>query len=367
MNHTQILKRAWKILWNYRALWVIGFILAFTGGSSPQFNWQGSGPDRSNNDGNHSFFTPPDDIIEEFNRMGEGMEEGMKAFFTGFDTQKWIMWGIIIGLIILTLLVISTFLNYISKTSLIKAVDLYEENEEKLKWTKVFRLGWSRTAWKLFLIDLVVSIPFVMVIIAFLGCAALPIFLTGSRGGDPSSAGIIFTVGSSFLVIFFAIFVGLVINLLLTFAYRICALENTGVFESISQGWKMVRRKFKDIGIMWLIILGIRVGTGIAIFIVVFAMLIISGLIGGGIGFLIYSLSSSVIAAAITGGIIFFFIMFTPLVFIEGLREVYFSTSWTLTYRELITTDLQDLEPMPELEGSDAALIIESEEKSSEE
>ncbi len=28
MKHSEILKRAWKILWDYKALWIFGVILA---------------------------------------------------------------------------------------------------------------------------------------------------------------------------------------------------------------------------------------------------------------------------------------------------------------------------------------------------
>lgn len=30
----QILKRAWEILWNYKVLWIFGFLLALTGAGS---------------------------------------------------------------------------------------------------------------------------------------------------------------------------------------------------------------------------------------------------------------------------------------------------------------------------------------------
>ena len=53
MDHTKILKRAWHILWQYRVLWVFGFILALTTASysstgtsynfsSRDFNWDRS-------------------------------------------------------------------------------------------------------------------------------------------------------------------------------------------------------------------------------------------------------------------------------------------------------------------------------------
>ena len=41
MSHKNVLKRAWEILWQYKALWVFGLILALTTASySPQSNYQ---------------------------------------------------------------------------------------------------------------------------------------------------------------------------------------------------------------------------------------------------------------------------------------------------------------------------------------
>jgi len=34
MDHMKVLKRAWQILWHYRALWIFGIILALTAPST---------------------------------------------------------------------------------------------------------------------------------------------------------------------------------------------------------------------------------------------------------------------------------------------------------------------------------------------
>ena len=49
MKHSQVLKRAWKILWSYRALWIFGAILAVTAGTiSGQTMFSGSRDDYEN-------------------------------------------------------------------------------------------------------------------------------------------------------------------------------------------------------------------------------------------------------------------------------------------------------------------------------
>src|SRR5512133_3893775 len=49
VNVTKILKRSWHILWNYRMLWVFGFILALTVGGN---TFNRGGGSSSNNDNN---------------------------------------------------------------------------------------------------------------------------------------------------------------------------------------------------------------------------------------------------------------------------------------------------------------------------
>ena len=53
LDVTKILKRSWHILWNYRMLWVFGFILALTvGGNSFGNSSGGSSSSYDNNDQN---------------------------------------------------------------------------------------------------------------------------------------------------------------------------------------------------------------------------------------------------------------------------------------------------------------------------
>jgi hypothetical protein len=78
MNHKEILKRAWHILWNYKALWVFGFILAVTTISSSSSNAansvSNSGPSSNNQ-------PPPEYMGESFYEGWEEVEEGFDLFF----------------------------------------------------------------------------------------------------------------------------------------------------------------------------------------------------------------------------------------------------------------------------------------------
>ena len=92
MDHINILKRAWNILWRYRALWIFGIILAMTvtGGSGG-----GSSNAASSGGGNNSGslfqyqFDDPD-------QLPEGIREGFEAFGKGIEqiSRVWPAWRI---------------------------------------------------------------------------------------------------------------------------------------------------------------------------------------------------------------------------------------------------------------------------------
>ena len=361
MNQTNILKRAWKILWNYRALWIFGVILACTGGSS--FFWGGGGRDSGSNvnttgDFNRMFnFRLPEEITSEFQKLNRLFEDGIAT-----DVGSTILWIIIaVSCIALLLFVLFTIGRYVSQTALIRMVDTYEDTGEKSSWRKGFRLGWSRAAFRLFLIDLVIILPIAAGFIVLMACAAAPVIFGFIGGLAAGIIGIIAAIGIIFLVIFLGFIISLALSLVLEIFYRVCVLKNLGVLDSIRQGWRVVRARIKDVVLMWLVLLGIRMGTSIAMFVVVVILLIIGGLLGGGIGVGLFfavkasaTLTAAWITALVVGGLLFFAILVIPLLFLQGLIASYLSTAWTLTYRELNPAEppssAQTVEPVKNIE-----------------
>jgi hypothetical protein len=221
-------------------------------------------------------------------------------------------------------------------------VDRYEKDEQKLTWKQGLRLGWSREAWRLFLIDLVIFLPIGVVFILLFTCAALPVLVSVMAGKEPAVAGIIATVGLAFLIIFIAIIVKFVLSLILEIIKRVCVLREYGVRASIRQGWAMVRSHIKDIFLMWLILLGIKIGFVVAVIPVVLLLFGVGLLVGGGLGLVLYlivqaaaSVTAGWVSAAIVGGTLFILILALPLLFLGGLRDTYISSAWTLAYGEI--------------------------------
>jgi len=354
MNYMKILSRAWHILWNYKTLWIFGIILALTSASGGGSGGRGNVNYSGNGGGSSSSLPLPFNLDDEFDHFAEGF----KGFFfdNGWQQHEQAVIGIIIALVCL-LIVISilfTIAHYVSQVSLIRMVDHYEETDEKMSWKKGLRMGWSRSAWRLFLINLVITIPVVVGLLILFGCAALPVLFSVIAGNDPSIPGIVATIGLAFLAVFVMIVVVVLLSFVLEPIYRVCVLQDLGVFPAIREGFTLIRKNLLDVFLMWLILVGIQIGFFIVMIPIVLFLIILGLITGGAVGvgiyFIIYALASTEagwVAAAIVGGLIFILILSIPSLFANGLLETYRSSVWTLAYRELKIKMAGLLQPAP--------------------
>jgi len=331
MDHLKVLKRAWEITWRYRALWVFGSILALTTGGG-----RGGG-------GGNGGFPPPGDF---------SMPEIPPAMVSTL-----IAIGIGLACVIVILIIASVVARYVAETSLIRMVDDYEETGEKRSVRQGFRMGWSRTAWRLFLINLLIDVPTALAFILLFLLALAPLLLWATESRVAGAIGTVATIGLFFLVILLVIIVAAVLSLLKCFFRRVCALEEVGVIESIRQGYTVVRQHLKDVVIMWLIMAGLGIGWMLVMIPVTILLLILGVMLGGFPALLVGGLASLVfkgavpwILAAAVGIPIFILVMAVPGLFLSGLAEVFKSSVWTLTYRELRALEGLEIEGLEEIE-----------------
>jgi hypothetical protein len=134
-----------------------------------------------------------------------------------------------------------------------------------------------------------------------------------------------------------------------------------GVIEAIRRGYGVARRNLKDVGLTWLIALGVRLGWPVAILPLVFMLMGAGVMLAGSPALLAYGLAGLTIGGetpvfwALAVGIpLFLLVLVAPLVFLGGMREVFLSSVWTLTYRELRQEETVKKEPqrVPELDAS---------------
>jgi len=333
MNHTQILKRAWNILWSFRALWIFGILLALT---TPSGNNENN-LRYSLNQRETRRLNLPTDLQSALDRVNAFLRDLSPV------TERTIITVVVVIVIVgILLAVLGAFIHYTSKTALVRMVDQYEGNGEKATWRQGFRLGWSRSAWRLFLVNLAVFGPVVVIFFVLMGCALLPFFLGPLSGNASTWMGVIATIGLAFLIAFLLFLVVLALSLVMETIDRVVVLQETGVRDGIRLGWQLVRQNFKDVFLMWLILLGIQIGFVIALIPVLMVLGLVGLLVGGGGGFGLYYLVNTItnplpaiISGAVFGGTLFLLLVGLPLLFLGGLKETYISTVWTLTYRAL--------------------------------
>ena len=352
MDHFNILKRAWQILLGCKPLWFFGFLLSLTTSSSG-WTLMFSGWDEQYGSSSFSFALPDGTIVTI---PGEN-----QLHWEGGIPDEVVQWLITAGLtllcVVIVLVVIGLVVRYISETALIRMVNGYEQTGETCKVGQGFKLGFSRYAIFFFLIDLVIIGSAVLIFILLFALSIAPFFLWMTEIPALGVIGTVAGIGLLFLFIFLAIITGAALNLLRDFIKRACALENLGVFASIGRGFSLVKQHLRDVGLMWLLMLGIRLGWPIVILPVGLLLIGIAVLVAGGAGLLISWLAGLVLAgnlpiilAGVFATAVFLLLVGIPLTFLTGLRDTYVSSTWTLTYRDVIALESMENHRLPEMD-----------------
>jgi hypothetical protein len=351
MDPIKILQRAWHILWSYRALWVFGLILALAAGSA--YNGGGNNGVQYRQDGNQPPPTPQSmqEFFREFNRQMEKLfDQGIPEMDISGQALSTFFW--IVGIFVVFLLLAGTLMaiaRYVSETAVIRMVDEYENTGTKMGVRQGFRIGWSRTAWRLFLINLIVHLPVILLLLILL-ITGISVFLAVVNGNATlTAASLVPMIGLAVLAVFVIVVLSIVLGLLRNFFWRICVLEGTSVRESLRRGFVLVRENWKNVGLMWLVMIGLGIAwivvSLVAILVsipVVILTAIMAAIIAAVPAMLLVAVFSLFlsgplpwIAAALFVLPLFFIIAFSPWLLLGSWQTVYTSTVWTLTYREI--------------------------------
>lgn len=349
MDPIKILRRAWHILWNYRTLWGFGLILALaTAGSS------GGGNNSVQYQADESTPPTPQNLQEAFRdlsrQLNELFEQGIPEVDISGPALTTFLW--IIGIFIVLMVVVGIVVaiaRYVSETAVIRMVDQYESTGNKLTLHQGFRTGWSRASWRLFLINLIVNLPIIVLILLLIGAGVLIYLAMVSGNGNLTAVSVVTMIGLAFFAIFLVVILSIVLHLLRHFFWRVCVLEDAGVVESLRRGFAMVRENWKNVGLMWLVMIGLGIAwiiVSIIAIIITIPVVIGTGLIAAVVvavpGLLLVGLFSLFLGGPlpwIAGGLfvlpLFFIIAFSPWLLLGSWQTVYTSTVWTLTYREI--------------------------------
>jgi hypothetical protein len=326
MDYGKVLKKAWQMVWRYRMLWVFGFILSLVageGGASSGFQYTS---------GQGGF--PP---------------SGARATTPQIPADVWgIVAAVVIGLLCLgvVIAIVVTIVRYVTETAVIRVVDDYEKTGEKRGFRQGFRMGWSRTSGQIFLIDLLVNVPVILVFFLLGLLSAIPLLAWVTDNTAVRTVGTGVTVCLSFLVMLLFIIVSVILLPLRTFFWRACALEELGAIDSIRRGYAMVRRHLQDVVVMLLITVGLALAWSIVMIPIVLLLVLLGGVVAGVPALLVGWLASLAfketvpwVLATVVGLPIFILVLVVPLTVLDGVMKVFQSTTWTLTYRELLALE----------------------------
>ena len=351
MDPIKILKRAWNIVWTYRVLWIFGFILALGAAGSSGGNGN-SGSRYSIN--NREEMQMPRDVQETFGNFGqllqETLDEGISALGISEHELTALLWvGIAFVLLMIVFGVLVSIARYVSETSVIRMVDEYEASGTQLSFREGWRLGWNRTAWRLFLIDFLVSLPMLLllVVLGIGGFVAYKSYAVRSTGDEVFS--LMLGFGALVLAAFFVMMlVSVFLRLLRHFFWRAVALENLGVRDSLRAGYQLFRQNLKDAGIMWLVMVGVGIAWALATIIAIvvslplIAITLIVGVVVAAIpGLLLFGFFNVFLSGYLPWVATGLFVLplllgigFAPWTLLNGWAQTFTSTVWTLVYRE---------------------------------
>ncbi len=301
MDYSALLKRSWDVVWNNKWLILLGFLVVLgSGGSGGGSNFRSSGNfgDFGNANGN---FTPPDFGNDNFIPRDFGG-------FPGFDEQtlnQFLTFGVPIIIAVLCLLfavaIAFSVIGRIASGGLIAGVDQIEMGVES-SFGKAWGAGWQK-GWRLIGIGLLAALPgLVFLIVALAMIVPIIGVATNLREAEAAFAGggiILVLIGLGCLTAL----VSVPLAALRALADRAALLEDTGVFASYGRAWEVLKENFGQAFLLFLIQLGAQIALGVILF-----------------------LPSIILTLCC---------IFIPVLWaVGGLIQAYFSTMWTLAWRQ---------------------------------
>jgi hypothetical protein len=287
MDYGRILSRAWSIIWEHKFLILLGVIVALgssSGGSTPR----GGNVDWSAGEDGFDFEMP------RWRMPDLGDELGVPEVVVILAVLLFVSLAVIVGI---ALWIAST----IARGGLIAGVSTIDGGGTST-FATAWRAGWER-GWRLLGIGILPAIPGLILLVAGLAAAGVFAGLYGFVGERVAFApgaglGVLFALLACFLVP-----IALILGLLRTFANRACMLEDLGVIASYRRGLEVLVQNLGPAVILFLLQIVIGAVIGVVMVLPGFVMVICC-------------------------------LLWPLLLAIKGAIASYFSTMWTLAWRE---------------------------------
>lgn len=294
MDYFAILKKSYQIAIRNRYLWIFGIL---AGGMGSSFNISVPSNDYSGK-------------LDDF--VGNQSFSSWEGIFANY-------WGVLLA--ILGLIVLLSFLwailSIISQASLIGSVRAIAKGE-KSNFRIAFFFGLHKF-WRVFAIGLIMG----LVIVSSLIVLILPVVLFVLSK--------VYALAIIYGLLFFLIDLVLWIYIAITMPYilRESVLGEKGSWEAITSSWEFFKNHWRDIAVIYLLLLAVGVAFGFAL---ILAILLIGGLLFA-VGFALYLASQAVFWMYVAVfGLVFLGFMLT----LGGFYTTFGSSVYTLAYLEMV-------------------------------
>lgn len=300
----EIVKRSWDITWKYKYLWFLGFLVSLTGGSSNLSN---------------SFRSS----------TNSGSTSGSANTFSNF-ASAYLFLIIIAGLVLTVVFTAFAIISIIAQGGLIGAAAKIERNEPtSLK--DAFGIG-ARNFWRLFGLSILIGLVIITLIIimaAVIGILAVVFFSGGNQNMLAPGLACVIPLG----IVFFVILIGVIILLALisNYATRYIVAGQMGVMESIRHGYALIKARWVDTLVMYLVLAVIGAVAGGILAIPSIAIAIPAALAVAA------ATAANNIGLAALGMLGLLFAGLVGAVF-GSVVAAYTSVAWTITYLRLTGT-----------------------------
>lgn len=293
MNYGELLSRAWNIIWENKFLILLGVLVvlggAGNGGASSSGNFNFDQQDRD-------FHMPQPPDLEDLPELPE-LRRGLRSVPLGIPVA--------VGLLIITLIILIGVplwvLSTISRGGLIAGVNAIDAGGTS-SFAQAFRAGWQK-GWRLLGIGILPAIPGFILLTLGLVTAGLFGGLTRLTEGQlpipPVSGAVAIIAALACLLVPIA----LILSLLRAFANRACMLEDVGVFAAYKRGLSILLGNFGPALLLFLIQIVVSIGIGVVMILPSIVMTLCC-------------------------------LLWPILILIQGGITAYFSTIWTLAWRQ---------------------------------
>jgi hypothetical protein len=299
MNYGHLIKRSFDIMARRPYLWLLGLLA----GGGTAFNFPSGGSNYGRPAGSESYKGPSWAVLQNVWNANWEWVVGILAFLA------------VLGIVLFVLGCIAT-------GGIIHAAVEHDANHEYRLGT-AWRAGYA-TGWRIAGLRL---LTFVLAIVPGLLVGAL-VLATVVGATNSATAAVSFGLVAA-LAFFASMAFWLALGVAFQLAQRLVVLEDGHVAESLSTGFRMIRWRFKEIALGWLVLIALSIGVGIAIAVLAVVAAIPAVALGFG-GWAIGGMTGAIVAGSFAA-----VFLLGILLVASAAYSAYSSVYWTLLFQNM--------------------------------